>query len=329
MPGDPAAAFPPAFHLDWVQFLVEHRTPFATAFFQLFSFLGEIEGYVLVVAFLYVAVDKRLAFRLSVLVLATMCANHWLKTAIGNPRPFVREGTTRRNWAVSTARARELATEYSTPSGHAMAGSAFYAYLAAKLRSRAARVAAIAAILLTGFSRPVLGVHYVEDVVAGWAVGLAIALAALRFGDRAAAALKRLSPLALFAIVVGASALLWLATRSLYAARAQGPPLAFLSYTGFLAGIALAYPLESRWVGFDPTSSRRATKLLRYALSVSLVLGTSLLLDAAFARVAPDASALGNVLRFLRYAATSVAGFLLAPFLFVKLGLAVTLPGRR
>ena len=313
---------PSAFRLDWIQLLLEHRTPPATALFQLFTFLGEIEGYVLVVALLYFTHDKKLAFRLAVLALGAMCLNHGLKTWIAHPRPFVGEGTWAEKWAVSASRAQELAGEYSTPSGHAMAGGTFYAYLAARVRRPLPRGVALAALLLTGLSRPYLGVHYVEDVILGWALGLAIAALAVRYGEGVARALGRFPLPMVCAGVVTCSAAAWLVTRSLYAASAAGPPLALLSYTGLLAGSALAYPLECRWVRFDPRSASAARKVVRTLLAVAGVLGTVELLDVAFGALAEDTSAPGHALRFLRHALAGVVGFLLAPFAFVFLGLA-------
>jgi hypothetical protein len=74
---DTSAELP--FSLDLLQFLYEHRSVPLTCFFQLATLLGEVEGYVLVVILIYVAFDKGLAFKLSVLVLATMCLNHIMK----------------------------------------------------------------------------------------------------------------------------------------------------------------------------------------------------------------------------------------------------------
>lgn len=75
---------------------------------------------------------------------------------------------------------------YSFPSGHAAAASATFivlAYLLARGRTRRAAiglfVAAAALIVLVGFSRLYLGVHYLSDVLAGTFVGLAWASACL------------------------------------------------------------------------------------------------------------------------------------------------------
>jgi membrane-associated phospholipid phosphatase len=297
-----------------------------TALLQFFSFLGEVEGYILVISLIHVAYDKKLAFRLSALVLITMSLNHLLKTLIANPRPFIREGTYLEKWAVSAANAHELAPEYSTPSGHAMAGSCFYSYLCAGVNNPYARIAAIATLILTGISRPYLGVHYIEDIFLGWALGIPIALFVMRFDENIRKTWNKRSLQRQVLIVVAASALLWLATRLLYAANPLGQPLPFVSYMGFLAGIVIGYPLEARWVRFEPRSGAVPCKTLRYALSAGLVIGTLFLLDMGFGLIASDSSPLGNVLRYVRYATAGIAGTLLAPFLFVRLGLAETIP---
>lgn len=316
---------PEPFGIDFVQALYEHRHAVATALSQFFTFVGDIEGYVLVVCLVYVAYDKKLAFRLAVLVLATMSLNHLLKILIANPRPFVAEGTWAEKWAVSAAKAQELATEYSTPSGHAMAGSAFYAYLCASVTQPYVKVIAVAAILLTGLSRPYLGVHYLEDVLLGWGVGLPLAFLALKLGPSLRQAWDKYSLPQQLLGVVGVSVVLWLVTRAQDEANLHGQPLAFLSYTGFLAGIVLAYPLEAKWIGFEPGRSSVAQKALMFVMSVAHVIGTLVVLDEAFALAAPETSLVGNLLRYLRYALAGFAGMFVAPFLFVTTGLGRTM----
>jgi membrane-associated phospholipid phosphatase len=309
------------FSLSWIEALQAHRSPLLTPIFQLFTFLGEIEGYVLLIALVYVAFDKRLAVRLAVITLVAMSLNHFLKTLIANPRPFVTAGTWAQSWAVSPERAADLVTEYSTPSGHAMAGGAFYGYLFAIAKHPAVRAAALALLLLTGLSRPYLGVHYLEDVLLGWAIGLGLAFFAVRRESAIRRAWQRFSHAQQIAIAVGTSAALWLLTRVLAGFEAGGQPTAFVSYMGFLTGIVVGAPIEERAVRFDPTRGKPARKALRYALVVTLVLGTLAALDALFSAVAADATPLGDALRFLRYALASIVAMLVAPWLFERLRL--------
>lgn len=314
------------FSIDLIRFLADVRTELLTEVFLFFTFLGEVEGYVLLISLIYVTYDKQLAFRLSVLTLITMSLNHTMKMLIMNPRPFIAEGSYAEEWAVSPAKAEELATEYSTPSGHAMAGSGFYSYLYASVRSRPVRVASILLILLTGLSRPYLGVHYLEDVLIGWVLGISIALFSINYAVQIGVLWSGFSHKQQIIIVGASSLLLWVATRALMGWDTDAQPVAFVSYTGFLMGIVVAYPLEAKKIGFDPRSSTLARKALRTVLSVGMVVLTLLLLDEAFEELSDDYSPLGYLLRYVRYAMAGFAGIFLGPLLFVKWGLAERTP---
>ena len=314
------------FSIELIRFLADSRTELLTRAFQFFTFLGEVEGYVLLVTLIYVAYDKRLAYRLAVLTLVTMSLNHLLKMLIMNPRPFISDGTYSERWAVSPSKAEELATEYSTPSGHAMAGSAFYSYLFASVGNRPVRAACILLILLIGLSRPYLGVHYLEDVLIGWVLGAAIVLLSIRYAGRIAHLWRRFSHPQQIAIVAASSLVLWITTRVVGGWDVGDPPLAFVGYTGFLMGVVVAFPLEERATNFDPRSSAVWKTALRYLLCVGLVMGALMVLDQAFAAVSTDHSVLGTLLRYVRYALAGIAGIFLGPVLFVRLGLAERLP---
>jgi membrane-associated phospholipid phosphatase len=163
---------PLPFNLGLVQFLADHRNVYLTKLAHVAAFAGGVEGYILLAALIYVVWNKRLAIQLSVVMLAASSINDLLKLLVRNPRPFIVQGTYLQKWAVSAKSARNLAMEFSTPSGHATAAAAFYTYLYGKVCSRAVRIVAVAAILIIGISRPYLGVHYFEDVFLGWALGV-------------------------------------------------------------------------------------------------------------------------------------------------------------
>jgi len=89
-------------------------------------------------------------------------------------------------------------TTFSFPSGHALFATAFFGGLAVLLRPRLRRsglrlvvwLAAISLILLIGFSRIYLGVHYPTDVIGGFAAGT-VWVAAVALGDWLAAHRRR------------------------------------------------------------------------------------------------------------------------------------------
>ncbi len=312
------------FNMAVMQFLVDHRNVLLTKFFLLASFAGQVEGYILIVTLIYVMLDKTLAVRLAVLLLMTMCLNHVLKIILKNPRPFIHEGTYLQKWAVSTENAKALATEYSTPSGHAMAGSAFYSYLYAFVENPFVRVIAVLAILATGFSRPYLGVHYPGDILIGWVIGLLVALVAIKRADKITDGWNKLSYKYQVAIAVASSMVLWLATIAINGWRIDGQPRAFLGYAGFLTGILIGRPIELSAVNFDPRSSTQLAKMLRFIISVAMVLVSLVLLDKVFRAIADDFSVLGYLLQYIRYVIAGVINIFVAPLFFTKLGLAET-----
>ncbi len=80
---------------------------------------------------------------------------------------------------------------YSFPSGHALGAFCFYSMLAHEINSVAGRrrlhsviwLIAVLMVILIGFSRIYLGVHYPSDVVAGYVAG-AVWLIAMIFAER-------------------------------------------------------------------------------------------------------------------------------------------------
>ena len=116
-------------------------------------------------------------------VILAQLVTELLKAFIARPRP---ELSLHHDWVYAS----------SFPSGHALMTPVVYLTLAAVIahgeRSRSLRdtvtLCAGGLIVAVGVSRVYLGVHWPTDVLAGWALGIAIALAASVAVERAAAA---------------------------------------------------------------------------------------------------------------------------------------------
>jgi hypothetical protein len=255
-----------------------------------------------------------------------MAFNDLLKLLIKNPRPFVADGTYEQKWAVSPAEAKALALEYSTPSGHAMGSASFFSYLFAFAKKRFVRVCIVLLIVLIGVSRPYLGVHYVEDVLLGWAIGLLFGLGAIRYSGRLANLWNRCPYGLQIAITVAASAALWLLACAFNGWRIDGQVREMSICCGSLTGIVIACPLELRIVNFDPRSGGPADKLLRYLMSIGIMIAILLALHPAFIPFAGNSPIAGSVLDYLRYAAADFAGMFLAPLLFCRVHWAAVRP---
>jgi undecaprenyl-diphosphatase len=157
--------------------LALHRldSPLMDAVMLGFTFLGSFPAVAAVVVAAAVwrvrAGDRRSAVALVLVALVTELLNLALKEIFQRPRPTLFQ---------------EIATlhSYSFPSGHAMASAAVYGSAATVLarayprRRRAILLGTCALVALIGLSRVYLGVHWITDVLAGWAAGAFIALAA-------------------------------------------------------------------------------------------------------------------------------------------------------
>lgn len=108
---------------------------------------------------------KHEALVLAIILIMGLVINVFLKQIIQRPRPVIMPLV--------------VETSYSFPSGHAMNSSVFYLAIAfytyhftrKKKLSLLMTAGAIVLLLLIGFSRIYLGVHYPSDVVAGYVVG--------------------------------------------------------------------------------------------------------------------------------------------------------------
>jgi membrane-associated phospholipid phosphatase len=154
---------------DWLH---EHATAGWTDFFERVTWLGNLP--VLLAATVVAAAvlaRKRETLELRLLLLAAVGAEILtvgLKLGFQRERPFYADPLARES-------------TYSFPSGHATVSLAVYgtlAFIIARHLSNARlRVAVLAAaavlVLLIGFSRLYLGVHFLTDVIAGFALGLA------------------------------------------------------------------------------------------------------------------------------------------------------------
>jgi undecaprenyl-diphosphatase len=161
-------------HLDtrFAAWLHEHATDGWTTFFENVTRLGNVPVLAAVTAVAAIVLArKRLTSELELLLLAAVGAEILtvgLKLGFERERPFFPD---------------PLATEstYSFPSGHASVSLAVYGtigfiaarYAATRWRQIGILAAAAALVLLIGFSRLYLGVHYLSDVIAGFSLGLA------------------------------------------------------------------------------------------------------------------------------------------------------------
>ncbi|MEE4360645.1 MAG: phosphatase PAP2 family protein [Pseudomonadales bacterium] len=144
--------------LDWVLPL---RSDAATRLFEAFTALGYPTFYLALLPLGYWLWNKDASTRLAVLLITSAIVNGFLKDLFDDPRP-----------AAVFALDGRVGDSYGLPSGHAQLATVTWYWLAWELRRAWAWVLATVMVLGIGFSRLYLGVHDVEDVAAGVALGV-------------------------------------------------------------------------------------------------------------------------------------------------------------
>src|SRR5215212_5106747 len=149
---------------------------------EFFTFLGHENFFFLVLPLIYWSMDAGVGLRVAFILSTSNYLNAIVKVMFAAPRPY---------WVSPGVEPFSAESTFGIPSGHAQNSAAIWGTMAAGANSRWAWVTALAFTFLIGFSRLYLGMHFVQDVVLGWLMGLAILFLFLRFWDPVVGWLKR------------------------------------------------------------------------------------------------------------------------------------------
>ena len=138
--------------------------PFFDFLFQLITICGEQIVLIVIISIIYWALDKKFGEYIAYSVLTSVLVNNAIKDIFKLKRPIGEEG-------IRTLR-EETATGYSFPSGHTQGAASFYGSMAIYMKKKAMYIIATIMIVLIGFSRLYLGVHYPKDVIVGAILGV-------------------------------------------------------------------------------------------------------------------------------------------------------------
>lgn len=212
--------------VELIQWLEAYRTPVLTGFFLVVTDIGSTVGYLLMLPIIWWGFSWKLGARIFVALVLSVYINSLIKDVVALPRPFVYADD------VVSLRTPE---EFSFPSGHAQQAALFWGLVALHLRKRWFTALAAVIVLLIGFSRVYLGVHFPSDVVVGWALGAALALAYARWFKPVVDWAGQLELSSQTLLALGVPALLAAVHPSRNAAIAMG------GLAGALGGLAFAY----------------------------------------------------------------------------------------
>ena len=247
-----------------------------------FTFLGSEEFFLLLLPLAYWCVDMGFGARLAVLLIGANGLSGLCKLALHGPRPY---------WI--SERVRPLVFEYSygLPSNHALVATTVWGFMATRLRRAGWRIVLVAIILVISFSRLFLAMHFVTDVLLGWALGALLLVLYCRCERPVVAWLGRQGLGAQVAVACGVS-LAYLALALVVHASVAG----VVDPEGWGAARAAA----ALALGADPASDPRNLEDPISGAAMFFALGTGLALAARYVRF--DARGPWHK-RVLRYAA--------------------------
>ena len=305
----------------WVQSVVSEGLD---SVFIVFTYLGYEGLYLALLPLIYWCINKPVGIGLGYVAMLSAYVNGALKNVFDIPRPCEAP-----NPCDTPIRTPLPEISFSFPSGHAQSSVVIWGYLALNFSRRVPaegrrmgyrRIGWVIAVMLMlgiGLSRIVLGVHFPEDVIGGWLIGMVVlaayALLAPAVG-RWVVGQKMLVQVALVAGVPLVLIFLHPADRfGLYPAEDA------VKTMGALIGMGLGVLMERAWLRFrvDGAWWRRALRLL-----VGLVI--VVIFYAGPKLIIPDGLACGleTAVRLARYI---LLGWVVAfgcPWLFVRLKLA-------
>lgn len=284
--------------LEIIRTVQQIHGPALDAFFKAVTFMGEAEFFLLLLPAIFWSVDFAVGVRLIFAFLLSTYVNSGLKYLFAYPRPPDLDPTVR----LSSAEG------YGLPSGHAQSAVIIWGYLVSALRKTWLWILAPLLIMLIGFSRIYLGVHFPTDVLGGWIVGLVFLLAYLALELRIETWLKRFNLTVRLALAVAVPLLLLLLFHLGDAPKVMGAML------GGGVGLALLVQMVPFRAAGPPWQ-----RVVRYLVGIVILFALYFGLKVIFPA---EGEPLYLALSTVRYALLGLWMSLGAPWLFLRLRLA-------
>ena len=276
------------FQAEIIKSIQSVASPALDIIFQIITMFGEEMLLIPIVAFIYWCFNKEMGYWLCWCISVGNLVVNSVKGIFKVERPVGCEG-------IRTLR-ESTATGYSFPSGHTQACANLYTAIARAVNRKRFWTLAFVLPALVGISRLYLGVHWPTDVIAGYAIGIAVPLL-LWLVYRKYAKYKP----AMFLI----SALLFTPFCLL-----TGNVADFFKSFGFAIGLAIGAYIETKYIKFDIDGVPAKKKAIRFVgglfFIIAVYAGMKLLLPA------------NNLVAFVRYLCIPLAATAVWPAIFKK-----------
>lgn len=306
---------------------LQAQYPYLESSLHLMTILGNFEFYLALLPLIYWCINKRFGKEIAYLLAIANILNAVGKHILRQPRPF---------WLDADIGLSEE-TSYGAPSGHVQSATVAYLLVAIRAQRRLVWFLAGLGIFLMALSRVYLGVHFWQDAVLGFLLGLLILFGYYVWRDSFQASFSNLIlgqrillvislPLAIGVLYAAGLLLIGEAPQVAWSEHAQTAESLSLqevfSAAGIILGLGIGFILEATRVHFivDGSLAQRAA---RYLVGIAI----TILIWRGLAVVFPDDPLwLGLPLRLFRYWLAGMWVAYYAPLLFLRTGLAQASP---
>lgn len=278
----------------WFQGLFEGLYEFFDPIFIFFSLIGEELIFMLILAILFWAVNKRLAVIMSCSTVFSLTTNGFIKEIAKIERPISNENI--RHVSVENIFINTNLESYSFPSGHAQTAGSLFGTLGFYMKKPKVWIICIVSIILVCLSRIYLGVHWPLDVAVGAVLGFSISYFVSLLYNKFES--KK------FFIYLGISVGALIA--SFFVKNTES-----IKNIGAACGLGIGLAIECKWIKFDEKVGTWYQKIIRVVVGLVFVLIIKEGLKYLF-RLIGDY----NFLHFIRYVMIAIGATVLYPMLF-------------
>ncbi len=296
--------------LDIILWFQSWRTDFISTLFKPFDLMGTETFFLILLTLVYWVIHKNTGRRLVIFFLFSAWLNAFVKEIWKRPRPFQ---------VSESVKPAFTASEYGLPSGHTQAGTTVGLILMREIKKHWATALLIVYILLMGMSRMVHGVHFPQDALLGWTLGILVVFCLYQLDARLSGFFKGINLKTTLLITLG-TAVVVLGLPFLTNPTRDGLTGA-LTPGAVLVGVIPGLFLESKYLRFD-TRGSMMQKCLRYLVGIVTALVIKEGLKPLLGVVNDHTLCMEALVRIIRYAALGIWIAAGAPWLFIKLKLA-------
>jgi membrane-associated phospholipid phosphatase len=288
--------------------------------FKAITYLGDPIVFLIVLAILFFAYDKKFAKNLAASLLLSYYLNDWIKELFQDTRPITNQDASEEYGYIEPS--------YGFPSGHALEAVTFWGYMAYKWKDKPKPfvfpvIPPILSIIifLVAISRIIIGVHDLQDIIGGLLIGIAFLMIFIYLEPLFTKQFNKLSFSLKIIIAVIIPILLLLIPTLLYPKAGLGLVSSAPSYSdngafgltaGVLLGFGVGYILEQEYIKYDPKTLNVKQKIINVIIGLIILLvvyfplNYLLEIDSVF-------------YRFARYAIMAFVLTFILPLLFQKI----------